>query len=82
MGPVQMYLTPLAIALWRYQAVPANKKALSPPEVFERRRAQLRVARRVLDRSVAEPILDASRVVAGVRQGVAAGVACLSVDSR
>jgi hypothetical protein len=27
---------------------------LLPPEVFERRRAQLRVARRVLDRSMAE----------------------------
>jgi hypothetical protein len=28
----------------------------------------------VLDRSVAEPILNASRVVAGISQGVAAGV--------
>jgi hypothetical protein len=29
----------------------------------------------VLDRPVADPILDAPRVVAGARQGVAAGVA-------
>jgi hypothetical protein len=36
-----------------------------PPEVLERRRAQLRVARRVLDRSVAEPILSVLRMVAG-----------------
>lgn len=35
-----------------------------PPEVPERHRAQRRVARRGLDRSMAEPILDASRVVA------------------
>jgi hypothetical protein len=47
----------------------------SPPEVLERRRAQLRVARRVLDRPVAEPVLNVSRVVAGVGQGVAAGSA-------
>ena len=46
-----------------------------PPEILERRRAQLRVARRVLDRSVSEPILDASRVVAGIGESVAAGVA-------
>jgi len=41
---------------------------LSLPEIFERRRAQSRLARRVLDRAVAEPILDAPRVVAGARQ--------------
>jgi hypothetical protein len=34
----------------------------------------LRVARRVLDQSMAEPILDAPRVVAGVGQGVATSV--------
>jgi hypothetical protein len=45
------------------------------PEVLERRRAQLRVARRVLDASVAEPILNAPRVVAGIGQGIAAGMA-------
>ena len=43
-------------------------------EVLEQRRAQLRVARRVLDRSMAEPILNPSRVVARIRQRVAAGV--------
>jgi hypothetical protein len=37
-----------------------------PPEVLERRRAQLRVARCVLNRSMAEPILNASRVMAGI----------------
>jgi hypothetical protein len=46
-------------------------QATLPPEVLERRRAQLRVARRVLDRSMAEPILNASRVVAGIGQGMA-----------
>jgi hypothetical protein len=47
----------------------------SAPEIFERRRAQLRVSGRVLDRSMADPVLNAPRVVAGVGQGVAAGVA-------
>jgi hypothetical protein len=46
-----------------------------PPKVLERRRAQLRVARRVLDRPVAEPVLNAPRVVVGIGQGVAPGVA-------
>jgi hypothetical protein len=47
------------------------------PTLLERRRAQLRVARRVLDRSVAEPVLDSARVVAGGREAVAAAVAQL-----
>jgi len=46
----------------------------SSPEVFERYRAQLRVSRRVLDRSMAEPVLNAPRVMVGIGQGVAAGV--------
>jgi hypothetical protein len=37
-----------------------------PPEVLERRCAQLRVSSRVLDRSMAEPILNAPRIVAGI----------------
>jgi hypothetical protein len=53
----------------------ARPPLISLPEVFERRRAQLRVARRVLDRLVAEPVLDASRIVAGVSEGIAAGMA-------
>jgi hypothetical protein len=47
---------------------------LLSPKVLERRRAQLRVARRVLERPTAEPILDASRVVAGIGERVAAGM--------
>jgi hypothetical protein len=53
-------------------------RAKPPPilsrKVLERRRAQLRVARRVLDRSMAGPILNPPRAVAGVGQRVAAGV--------
>jgi hypothetical protein len=52
---------------------PRSKTPL-PPEVLERRRAQLRVARRVLDRSMAEPILNASGVVASIGKSIAAGV--------
>jgi hypothetical protein len=36
------------------------------PEVLERRRAQLQISGRVLDRSMAEPIPNAPRVVTGV----------------
>jgi hypothetical protein len=45
------------------KARPSIWVCLLPPEVLERGRAQLRVARRVGDRSMAEPILDAPRVV-------------------
>jgi hypothetical protein len=39
-----------------------NRAKPLPPEVLERRRAELRVACRVLDRSMTEPILNAPRV--------------------
>ena len=45
------------------------------PKVLERRRAQLRVAHRMLDRSMAEPVLNSTRLVASIRQRIAAGVA-------
>jgi hypothetical protein len=62
--------------------MPADFAYTSTPDFFEaptsgspeRRRAQLRVARRLLDRSMAEPILDASRVVACICQGVPAAM--------
>jgi hypothetical protein len=44
------------------------------PEVLEPRRRQLGVSHGVLDRSMAEPILDCPGVVAGVRQRVSAAV--------
>ena len=47
----------------------------SPPKVLEPRRRQLGVAHRVLDIFVSEVGLERSRIVAPVRQGVAAGVA-------
>jgi hypothetical protein len=48
---------------------------LLPPKVLEPRRRQLGVAHRVLDIFVSEVGLERSRIVAPVRQGVAAGVA-------
>jgi hypothetical protein len=44
------------------------------PEVLEPDRGQLGVSEAVLYRAVAEPILDSPRVVAGVGEGIAAGV--------
>src|ERR1700756_2709825 len=58
-------------------SVSSPKADLSPaltPEVFEPRLAQFRVARRVLDGAVAEPVLNCPRVVPLVGQGIAAGV--------
>jgi hypothetical protein len=45
------------------------------PEVLEPRRRQLRVAYGMLNGPMAEPVLNSPRVVAGVRQCVAAAVA-------
>src|SRR3974390_1472136 len=48
---------------------------LSPtPEVLELRRRQLGVPDRVLDRFMPEVVLNAARIVAGIGQGVAAGM--------
>jgi hypothetical protein len=49
-------------AQFKFRRSPGSICLLSP-EVLERRRAQLRVARGVLDRSMTVPILDAPRVL-------------------
>ena len=55
----------------------------SAPHVLESRRAYLRIARGVLDCSMAEPVLDQPRVMASIGQGVAAGVAQhVSMDAK
>jgi hypothetical protein len=55
-----------AARFWKRERANQNQAGRSSSEVLERRHAQLRVARRMLDRSMAEPVLDAPRVVAGV----------------
>jgi hypothetical protein len=54
----------------------STSKFSSPvsPEVSKRDRRKLGVSHGVLDRSMAEPILNGPRVAAGIGQGVAAGV--------
>ena len=54
---------------------PTSKAGPLSPEVLERRRAQLRVARRMLDRPMAERVLNAAGVVASIGQRVAARMA-------
>jgi len=44
------------------------------PEVLEPRRRQLGVSHGVLDRSMAEPILQRPRIMPCIRQSVAAGM--------
>ena len=51
-----------------------TKLVVLSPEILEARRRQLGIAHRVLDVLVAKPSLQRPRVVAGVRQGVAAAM--------
>ena len=44
-----------------------DRYTLLPPEVLKPRRRQLGVPNRVLNASMAEPVLDGSRIVPGVR---------------
>src|SRR5215468_4536127 len=48
--------------------------ASGAPKIFESFLAQFRVARRVLDGAMAEPILNGPRVVPHIGQGIAASV--------
>jgi hypothetical protein len=47
----------LILTQFKFCSKPRVFVCLLPPEVLERRGAQLRVARRVLDRPMAEPVL-------------------------
>src|SRR5215471_1660224 len=60
--------------MYTYRALVKRAHHLSP-EVLEPIRRQFRVAHRVLDVLVPEPGLQRPRVVAGIGQGIAAGVA-------
>jgi len=51
------------------------------PEVLEPRRRQLRVSHRVLDVPVPEPVRQRPRIVAVIRELVAAAMAAMSVGT-
>src|SRR5205814_8162733 len=51
-----------------------KEKPSGAPKVFESFLAQFRIASRVLNGAMAEPVLNSPRVVAGIREGIAASV--------
>jgi hypothetical protein len=65
-----------------FRAQPFKLPSSLPPEVLQRRRAQLRVSGRALDRSMAEPILNASRTPVTEILRDAAASDCMRCDRR
>ena len=53
---------------------PRRNGSLLPPKVLEPGRRKLGIPHRVLDRSMAKPILDSPRIVPRIGQGIAAAV--------
>jgi hypothetical protein len=72
--PLRSVGTPRAVSSATLAAFTARRASVAP-KIFEPRRRQLCVAYGMLNGPMAEPILNSPRVVAGVRQGVAAAVA-------
>src|SRR5262249_48449277 len=70
---------PSATSLTTVNIGPSSRRTLSrtvlSPEILEPIRRQLRVAHRVLDILVPKPCLQGPRVMSGISQGIAAGVA-------